>query len=150
MLVPAPKAPKLLEREVTRQIRDFMTSHGWRAIRHQRTVVPGQFQSGEPGIPDYSFVYYLPRNKVLGACVLVWIEMKGTHDKRRCNCLQRQVQGKKGKCTNCTQADWRRREESRGAVFAPGNDYSVFETWYSQKFGWLHDGRLPGQLEMFL
>jgi len=148
MLVPSQKPVKLLERDVTRQIRDFLRAHGWRPIRMQRTVVPGQFQSGEPGMADYQFVHYLAQIRAALALV-IWTEMKSPTDRRRCTCHLRAIKGKKGKCTPCTQADWRRNEEAKGALFGPGYDFDVFQEWYWKHFAWLHDGRLPGQIEMF-
>jgi len=148
VLVPSTKPAKLLEREVTGQIRDFLKQRGWRPVRHQRTVVQGQFQSGEPGIPDYSFVHYLARIHP-GLALLVWVEMKGHTDRRKCNCHLRAIRGKRGKCTVCQQTDWRRNEEARGALFGPGHDFDAFESWYWKQFAWLHDGRLPGQIEIF-
>jgi hypothetical protein len=157
-----PKPKKLLEREVTGQIRDFLKLRGWRPIRMQRTVVPGQFQTGEPGMADFLFLRYLPgscakpagdflteRIAPCGLTLALWVEMKGQTDRRRCNCAARAMRGKRGKCSVCTQQDWRRKEESRGALFGPGHDFTAFERWYVQQFGWVHDGNLPGQMEMF-
>lgn len=153
MLVPRSKPAKLLEREVTGQIRDFLKLRGWRPIRMQRTVVPGQFQSGEPGMADYQFVRYLGENGLCqrwpGLALVVWIEMKGQTDKRRCSCHLRATKGKNGKCTVCRQREWRANEEARGALFGPGHDFDEFQRWYWPLFGWLHDGRLPGQINLF-
>jgi hypothetical protein len=111
---------KLLEREVTKQIKDFMTWRGWRPIRMQRTVIPGNFQSGEPGIPDYLFTRYL-QTAFAGLSVNCWVEMK---------------RAKYGKLSD-DQHKWRYREAKRGAVVLKANDLKEFEQEYERLFGWL-------------
>lgn len=130
MLVASPNvtSAKLLEREVTRQVRDFLKGHGWRPIRMQRTVMPGQFQTGEPGIADYLFLRYLKPG--LGA--ILWVELKRPGGKIRPQ-----------------QREWALKECSRGARVWFVEDVAELESVYAREFGWLHDGRLPGQIEMF-
>lgn len=128
MLVPRSKPAKLLEREVTRQIRDFLKLRGWRAIRMQRTVMPGQFQSGEPGIPDYLFLHYIGRR----AAAVLWIELK-----------------RPGGRIRPQQQEWHDRERGRGAEVWVVENFEHFEGLYRGSFSWLHDGRLPGQIDLF-
>jgi hypothetical protein len=118
MLVPPLKAAKLLERQVTKQIRDYMKARGWRPIRMQRTVMPGQFQTGEPGIPDYLFVRYLRP----GIATALWIELK------------RPGGGK----LRPQQREWISRELQRGALVWIVDDFDEFCAAYSGTFGWLH------------
>jgi len=128
MLVPSHKPPKLLEREVTGQIREFMKLKGWRPVRMQRTVMPGQFQTGEPGIPDFVFLWYIKRG--IAACL--WVELKRPGGKLR----EKQV-------------EWIGREQKRGAEVWVVEDFDTFHQRYYGEFSYLHDGRLPGQIEMF-
>jgi hypothetical protein len=128
MLIPPPKPVKLVEKEVTGQIRDFLKAKGWRAIRMQRTVMPGQFQTGEPGIADFLFLYYIKP----GVTAAVWIELKRPGGKLRPQ-----------------QIEWIRKELQRGALVWVVEDFPSFADLYSRQFGWLHDGRLPGQVELF-
>lgn len=113
-------ASNLLEADVTRQIKDFMRFRGWRAIRFQRTIVPGQFQTGEPGIPDWLFVRYL-QTEFAGLCVLCWVEMK------------RATRGK----LMANQVSWRDRERRLGAIVLKANDIGEFHAEYERLFGWL-------------
>jgi hypothetical protein len=140
--------PVLSEADVTGQVRSFLEAHGWRAVRIQRTVVPGQFQSGEPGQADFQFVYYL-RSKVCPALSLtLWIELKKKGAKPRCRCLD--IRGTKKRCTACDQKNWRDRERARGAVVWSGvNDIQWFVDEYQVRFGWLHEaGTGRGQLDL--
>jgi hypothetical protein len=121
--MPRTQSPKdLKEAAVDRQVKDFMLLRGWRCIRFQRTVIPGAFQTGEPGIPDRMYVKYLDK---AGVCVAVWIELK---------------RAKRGKLSE-QQQKWRDREIARGAVVLEVNDIDVFEKEYETRFGWLHEGR---------
>jgi hypothetical protein len=129
MLVPPTIAAKLLEREVTGQIRDYLQLKGWRSIRMQRTVVPGQFQSGEPGMADFLFVRYLKP----GLAAALWVELKRPGGKLR----PRQV-------------EWIARERQRGGSVMVVEEFEEFERSYRTLFGWLHDGRLPGQIDFFM
>ena len=115
-------AKELLERQVDRQVKDFMELRGWRTIRFQRTVIPGAFMTGEPGIPDRMYLKYLDRN---GVCVAVWIELK---------------RAKRGKLSE-DQIKWRNREIARGAVVLKVDDIDEFMADYERRFGWLHEGQ---------
>jgi hypothetical protein len=129
-----PASPaKLLERDVTRQHKDYLEYRGWRMIRFQRTVVAtpgGAFSTGEPGMPDYAAVRYLPAGDgAPGSCLVFWLELK------------RQSGGRLGE----HQWAWRRREEARGAVVACSHSIEEFDRWYCERFGWLHGRNGVGQ-----
>lgn len=148
-LPPLVKAPPLLEADVSQQVCDFMRAKGWRGVRHQRTVVPGQFQSGEPGIADWQWIFYLGKLK-RGLTVTLWTEIKGPRDKRTCNCKWRLASKKRGKCGVCLQADWHARERSRTAEVWSVSDIQEHMLRYEATFGWLHKGEVPGQIELEL
>lgn len=114
-----PSALNLLEREVDKQVSKFLVERGWRRIRFQRTVIPGMFQTGEPGIPDCQYVRYLDRS---GLAVVIWVETKRTRG------------GKVGQ----DQIDWRNREKERGAVVLKVNDAEELRREYERRFTWLH------------
>ncbi|TAK97800.1 MAG: hypothetical protein EPO08_20770 [Rhodospirillaceae bacterium] len=141
--------PRLLERDVTRQVRAFLEQRGWRAIRHQYVHI-GAFKQGEPGMPDFSFVHYLPKRP--GIVGMMWIEFKRPGARSACRCADRATAGKRGRCTACNQIAWRTLEASHGAMFAPGYDVDVFRTWYATNWGWLHvaGAGLPAQADLFL
>lgn len=125
-------AKGLLEADVTAQIKDFMERRNWRAIRMQRTVVPGQFSTGEPGIADFLFVRYL-RTEFAGLSVACWIEMKRAHG---------------GKMQE-NQITWRKRELRRGAVVIKASNVSQFHEQYDTAFGWLvSESWVNGQQEI--
>jgi hypothetical protein len=127
---------KLLEKQVTEQVRDFLEYRGWRAIRMQRTVVPGAFQSGEPGMPDYLFLRYPPDFKETTATLALWIEFKSPTDKRKCRCRMASAK----LCGICQQAIWRERERRRGGTVWLINDFDWFAELYEKHFAWLHSG----------
>ncbi len=116
------------EARVTREVKAFLRRRGWRAIRMQRMALPGQFSSGEPGIPDYLFLRYGER----GVAVALWIEFKAP-----------------GHRLGPKQIEWRARERDRGAEVAVVDDPAFFMGWYERQFSWLHDGHVVGQIEMF-
>jgi hypothetical protein len=125
---------KILEKQVTEQVRDYLKYRGWRAIRMQRTVVPGAFQSGEPGMPDYLFLRYLPPFPTpKGAAALcLWIEFKAPGGKLR--------EG---------QAEWHCRERLRGGSVWVVDDLDWFAELYEKHFAWLHSGDSAiGQMDL--
>ena len=137
----------LSESQISRTVRDFMAAHGWRCIRFQRTVIPGQFSSAEPGCPDFGFIRYLEHGKILGAALVLWIEMKSATDRRSCRCLQNQ--GTRKRCTVCDQKNWHQRERLRGATVWIVSDFDFFEQLYDRHFSWLHTGETAvGQLDL--
>lgn len=127
MLVPSIKPAKELEKEVTEKVRGFLKNKGWRPIRMQRTVLPGQFQTGEAGIPDFLFLYHLKP----GITAALWVEFK-----------------RPGGTLRKGQPEWHAKERKIGALVWVVENFGDFETAYTRQFGWLHDGRLPGQVEM--
>ncbi|MGA2270301.1 MAG: hypothetical protein ABSH44_17655 [Bryobacteraceae bacterium] len=125
-------AGELLEREVTQQVKDFLLYRNWRPVRMQRTVIPGQFQTGEPGICDYEFIYYLTQSKIMGASLTLWVEFKRPGGELRKD-----------------QPEWHARERARGATVWVVDDFDFFATLYEKHFGWLHSGDAAvGQLSL--
>ncbi len=86
---PRLKTLRVTEKDVARAVKDFMAAKGFRCVRMQRTVLPGQFQSGEPGMPDLLFLRYRD-----GA--IVWVETKAP-----------------GRTLSPAQAQWRDMERMR-------------------------------------
>jgi hypothetical protein len=123
---------KLLEKQVTEQVRDYLKYRGWRAIRMQRTVVPGAFQSGEPGMPDYLFLRYLPVCNQATAALALWIEFKAPGGRLR--------EG---------QLEWHYREGLRGGIVWIVNNFDRFADLYEKHFAWLHSGDSAiGQMDL--
>lgn len=123
------KTGKQLEKEIVAAVKSFMESKGWRPIRMQRTTVPGSFSTGEPGIPDFLWLNYVRDS---GICVHLWTEFKRPGGKLS----EKQVQ-------------WIARERMRGALVAVVDDVKEYCEWYQRTFGWLHDGRMKGQVALF-
>lgn len=136
------KKPKTPEHQVDSQVNDLMKYRGWRSVRHQRTAIPGSFSTGEPGMPDRCYIRYFEG----GVALVVWIEMKRPGAKRSCRCADK----KPGqKCTQCAQADWRRRETARGGIVWQVDSIDALERLYQPAFGWLHSGdNAIGQLDL--
>lgn len=112
-----PRIPALLERDITRQVCDFLKYRGWRLLRHNVTKLPikGQWVSfGEEGIPDYSAIYYL-RNH---AALVIWLEFK------------RQKGGRLGDA----QHAWAEKEGRLGATVLKINNFREFEQFYRDQF----------------
>jgi hypothetical protein len=134
----------LTESDVTGQLKAFMEAKGWRPIRMQRTIVPGQFSTCEPGTADFLFLYYAAK----GAALALWIELKKPKARMTCKCLQNR--GTRKRCTMCDQINWRTKERARGAVVWAGvDDIAVFIEAYEKSYGWLHAGAAArGQLDL--
>ena len=119
---------KLRERDVTRQVKDFLEWKGWRAYRNQvitsQNVAGGWIRSGEKGMPDWLFVYYAQDHLPAMALVL-WIEMKA-----------------EGEPLRPDQVRWQEIEMARGAWIVTADKYETFVDWYEEKFGWLHKSGL--------
>lgn len=128
-----PSAAKLQERDITRQVRDFLQVRGWRAIRMQRSVAPGSFSTGEPGMADFLFVRYFPREKIpYGAVLHLWVEFKAPT-------------GRVGP----HQKEWQKREAEFGGSVWVVDDLEWFQTEYFSHYGWLHSGdSARGQLDL--
>ena len=138
----------LNERDVTGQISSFLQWKGWRELRNNVTRVKDSYGHvtafGEIGMPDKLFIYYLKGDKAQGDGLILWVEFKNPNYKRNCPswCRSRSVTGKK-QCSLCNQRDWKRREESRGAVVVTTDNYEEFKAWYQEKYGWLHGPDAP-------
>jgi len=108
---------RLKEREVTRQVRDYLEWHGWRALRNQSAVsmnqAGGVFRSGEKGMPDYLFLYYFRHQPYAGTCIHLWVEMK-----------------REGANLDGPQIEWQMKETARGAVVWTVDNYEAFERRY--------------------
>lgn len=138
---------KLSEADVTLQIRGFLEAKNWRIIRFQRTVVPGQFSTHEPGTPDLAGIFYVKDQSIPGAAVVLWIEMKKKDARPQCRCATKKA---RQRCTACDQAAWRQRERARGAVVWTVDSIEWFTRAYDSTFGYLHQGDVVGQLEFQL
>lgn len=128
---------KLLERDVSKAIKEFMQLRGWRPLRMQSgTFTNPQFSSfrvGEPGMPDYLFLYYLQDSE----CVALWVEMKRPGDSGKCRCADGKL------CRVCRQTKWRVDELLRGAVVVQARSLEEFAGWYEKYFAWLHGPDAP-------
>ena len=140
-------SPKLSESDIVAQVKGFMQHREWRAVRMQRTIVPGQFQTGEPGIPDFQFVRYVGNQSVSAGALVLWVEFKARGVRAKCRCLQ--IHGTRKRCTACDQRKWRERERALGATVWLVDSLDWFMAEYERCFGWLHQGESArGQLEL--
>lgn len=128
---------QLAEREVSRQVSDFLEWNGWRRIRNQSGVATNAggstFRFGEKGIPDLLFLRYVPERP--GAALVLWVETKRA----------------KGKLSP-DQVKWQDEERLRGALIVNVYDFQTFSEWYQSTLGWIHtaDGPpIPGNLHLF-
>jgi hypothetical protein len=139
---------RLSEADVTVQIRGFLESKGWRIIRFQRTVVPGQFSTHEPGTPDLAAIFYVKDQSIPGAAVVLWLELKKSGARAQCRCATKKP---RQRCSGCDQAAWRQRERARGAIVWTVDSIDWFTKAYDAEFGYLHSGSMAtGQLEFKL
>ena len=130
---------KLSEKDVTHQVKGFMEYLGWRAVRMQRTIMKGQFQTGEPGMADWLFIYY---GRVFAPTVMakvIWIEIKSPGKTAKCRCATKKP---RQRCTFHDQASWKAAEIARGAVVwtidsleALKQEFSKLPATYSPAFG---------------
>jgi len=124
----------LRERDVARQIKDFLGFRGWRIVRHNVTKIrdrTGRWTSfGENGMPDLQAIYYL-RHGQPGATATLWVETKQATGRLRPQ-----------------QADWHRDELARGAVVVVARKFEDFEKFYWEVLGWVH-GPQHGQGHLF-
>jgi hypothetical protein len=111
-----PKNDPTPEQIVTSQVKDWLAWRKWRAIRMQRTAIPGAFSTGEPGIPDFLFLKYLDN----GVALALWIEFKRPGGKLRDG-----------------QPEWHERERKVGAIVWVVDDFDDFERRYMAAYGWL-------------
>lgn len=139
---PAPAV--LTEKDIDRQISDFMAHRGWRRIRNNVGMMAGAggpVVFGERGMCDLKFVRYFA--EPYGAALNLWVETKKPGASTSCRC--RPGDGKL--CRTCNQAAWRQRERERGGVCWVVDDFREFETLYTQRFGWLPSAN--GQWRLF-
>jgi len=127
-----PSKPKFSEADVTAQVRSYLEAMGWRAIRMQRTVMKGQFQTGEPGMADCLFLRYPKRGGTGGICAHLWIEFKAPGKLANCICATKKP---RQRCTACDQFAWQTEERRRGAVVWQVDDYEQFCARYRLEFG---------------
>jgi len=127
----------LLEKDVVKQVKDFLELRGWRAVRTQFAATPGMFSTGEPGMADYLFLRYMPAEAAPARCLAAWVEVKSPNDKRRCECRA----GDKKVCKQCRQTRWQERERQRGAFVLVTSNIDRFADEYEKVFGWLHRDR---------
>jgi hypothetical protein len=125
---------KLLEREIQKQVKDFLRWRGWRIVRHQVTVAStgaSTFSVGEKGMADLQAIYYITGNRP-GLTLTLWVETK-----------------RLGKKLRPEQEVWRQNEESRGGLYWKADHIGEFMEQYERTFGWLHtDDRVKGQKAM--
>lgn len=119
----------LKERDVSKQVKDFLEWRGWRPVRFQRTVIPGQFQAGEPGMPDFLMLRYLWP----GACGAMRIEFKHPSTGR----------------ATAEQVKWHNNERARGALVVQVDDLDTFTRWYEKQFAWIGLGRTYSEEDAF-
>ena len=97
----APAAgPKIVEKQVAQQARDYLRARGWRIVRTQFAFSPGSFSTGEPGMADDLAVFYVDQNRAVA--LALWLEYKGPNDRRRCTCQP----GSGKPCHVCRQLQW--------------------------------------------
>ena len=137
-------APTLKESDVQSQVRDYLKARGWRPVRTQFSFTPGSFSTGEPGMPDYLFLYPMAGGQYCASLAL-WIEFKSPKA-RGCICKP----GEAKKCRHCRQHAWHAKERAKGfTVWAGIDDFTWFEDTYLSMFGWLHAGdHARGQLDL--
>ena len=130
---------KLLEKDVSKQVKDFLKARGWRPVRTQFAFSPGSFATGEPGMPDWLFLRY----EAPGRGLILWVEVKGPNDQRKCRCQP----GDRKPCKVCRQRLWHERERGLGASVCVVEDIELFSAAYERSYGHLHCGEeAKGQL----
>ncbi len=125
----APSPAKLLEKQVSDQVRSFLEYRGWRIVRNNVTKFPGGngrwVQVGEVGMADLLALRYLPE----GRCLALWLELK-----------------RPGRKPDPHQIAWHDKERLRGATVWRVNELREFIEAYERAFGWVHtDDCIPGQ-----
>jgi hypothetical protein len=121
------------ERDVSRQVKDFLEWRGWRMVRMNVTKMKdkaGQWiQFGENGMADYLALYYMP-NERPGAALAMWVEIKGPGGK-----------------LSPDQVTWHGNELACGGCVVVAREFTEFEAWYWEQFSWLH--KQQGQQHLF-
>ena len=133
----------MLEKDVQKQIIDFLSLRGWRFYRTHFAHIPGANSAGELGAPDGIVTRYMPTPEVPARCMTWWLEFKGPRDQRTCQC-KLDKKGKTVLCKVCRQKKWHERERQRGALVIQTSSLDAFAAWYDVQFGWLHrDNPIP-------
>jgi len=132
----------LKERDVAKQVSDFLEFRGWRRLRNQvglATNMGGHtIRFGEKGMADLLFLLYLPQQSPTGECIphamVMWLETK-----------------RKGGKLSLDQTVWQAAERARGALVLNVDHFEIFAAWYDVQLGWLHSasGTAPGNLDLF-
>ena len=107
----------LKERDVTRQVYDFLIHRRWRLIRMNvgKAKLKGRWTAwGESGMPDYLALYYLGD----GHAIAWWLEFK------------REMGGELGRM----QELWHARERKDGASVYTVCDFDSFRKFYDAAF----------------
>lgn len=126
----------LSERDVARQISDFLKWRGWRRLRTSSGITTNQagntFRFGEKGMPDFLFIRYYP--KILPKALVLWVETKRPRGGKR----------------SPDQIAWHEREAALGALVITAYDFESFEVWYAQTLSWTdtESFELPGNLHL--
>ena len=124
---------RLSERDVARQVRDFLEYRGWRCFRWNVGLATNQqgtvTRYGEKGMADLMFLYYDYDVEHAGSALCLWIETK-----------------REGADLRPEQVTWQLKESKLGALIVTVDQYEKFLTWYRTQFGWLHQER--GQLAL--
>jgi len=143
-----PQPAKLIERDVAKQLRDFLEFRGWRRVRMTVGMAMGgggMMSLGERGMPDLLYIRYFTKPR--GGALAFWAETKRPGGGKDCRCRA----GDKKLCRHCQQRKWREEERLRGALVVVVDDLREFHEWYDSTFGWLHSGPLAdGQLRLGL
>lgn len=125
---------QLRERDVSRQIRDFLSFRGWRVLRNNvggtRDQTGNYVPFGEPGMADLLALYYFPKDQP-GAAASLWVEVKQAGARLRPN-----------------QVTWHAAELARGAIVVVADDFEKFHDWYWSEMAWVHSTQL-GQGHLF-
>jgi hypothetical protein len=124
---------RLRERDVARQVRDFLEAYGWRCFRWNVGLATNQqgtvTRYGEKGMADLMFLYYDYDAGHEGSALCLWVETKA-----------------EGKDLRPEQVTWQLKESKLGALIVTVDQFEKFRTWYRQQFEWLHRER--GQLAL--
>lgn len=132
---PKPFAPiKLLERDVTGQVKSYLEFRGWRLIRHNVTTIQSAYGQwthfGEKGMPDYLALKYLPD----GVSLHLWLEFK-------------KLKG----VLEAHQLKWHNTERLRGALVWKVDEIKAFIARYEAQFGWVHtEDWISGQKDLLI
>lgn len=103
----------LKERDVAKQIRDFLELRRWRRVRMNAIRMPGV--SSEMGAPDELWIRYNTLD--LGIVDLFWLETKAP-----------------GRTPSVAQLEWHTREKIRGAMVCVADSFPSFHNWYTENW----------------